>query len=129
MSVAFGFMMLSADSGGAGGCDVAATRPGVSADELCDGAAWGAVGGGAEPGQLAATPVPYWTNLRFSHPNENTRFTMMDNDGRRVIADHGNNGHTVQAATVDGVFRGAFAIAFECSYSWGWAGIKPVQIF
>ena len=97
--------------------------------ELCDGAAWGAVGGDAEPGQLAATPVPYWTNLRFSHPNENTRFTMMDNSGQRVIADHGNNGHTVQAATVDGVFRGAFAIAFECSYSWGWAGIKPVQIF
>ena len=94
-------------------------------DRLCDGEKWGAVGGGAaEPGQLAAVPVPIWTNLRFSHPNDNTRFAMLDNNGRRVNADHGNNGPTVQAATVDGVFRGAFAIAFECSYKWGWAGMK-----
>ena len=81
-------------------------------------------GAAAAPGQLAASPMPFWTNLRFSHPTENSRFQMLKEGGKQIHADFGHNGHHVSAAAVNGVFRGAFAIAYQCSYTWGWSGLK-----
>ena len=108
-------------------CDTAGQLRWAAGDarvEACTGAAWEPLAAASGPGMLASSPRPVWTNIRYSHPSESSRFNMVDEGGKRVVANNGNGGPTVQAATVNGVFKGAFTIAYECSYSWGWAGLK-----
>jgi len=80
--------------------------------------------------QLPSVPS-YWLKKRPSCEWHITGFsantivgnnTVIDENGRRINCQNGNNGPAV-AAFIPGVFRGQFEIWYECSHMWGWAGV------
>ena len=76
-------------------------------------------------------PLPYWSDVTlFGGESANGAQDMLSFGNRRLKADAGNNGPSIQGRS-KGILTGTFEYEFQLGYSWGWsigALISTIQI-
>ena len=64
--------------------------------------------------------LPYWTDISLSGEVADGTNDFMQEHGRKIVANNGNNGNFAQGR-MHGVLTGQFEVEVKLGYSWGWS--------